>query len=175
MSRRHHGRSHTDGGESGYAAGQYNNRAGRRPPPRAEGGLKITATDTAPLAAGPASMVLDWLAVPAGRPDRALLDALVQAYRVRVPWDTTTRIVKRVRTAETAACPRWPAEFWGDAIERGSGGTCYESNYALFSLLRALGYEGYLTLNDMRDVARRPAMQRSWCGPRGSGGWWTWV
>ena len=31
----------------------------------------------------------------------------------------------------------------------GTGGTCYESNYAFFSLLRSLGYDGYLTINDM--------------------------
>ena len=32
---------------------------------------------------------------------------------------------------------------------QGSGGTCYESNYAFFALLRRMGYDGYLTINDM--------------------------
>ena len=31
----------------------------------------------------------------------------------------------------------------------GTGGTCYESNYSFFGLLRRLGYTGYLTLNDI--------------------------
>jgi hypothetical protein len=35
---------------------------------------------------------------------------------------------------------------------RGGGGTCFESNYALFSLLRSLGYEGYLTINNMGET-----------------------
>jgi hypothetical protein len=50
-----------------------------------------------------------------------------------------------------AACPRWPEEFWGDSLDRGGGGTCFESNYAFFSLLLALGYKGYLTINNMGD------------------------
>jgi hypothetical protein len=36
-------------------------------------------------------------------------------------------------------------------MERGGGGTCFESNYAFYSLLLALGYEGYLTINNMGD------------------------
>ncbi|RME64364.1 MAG: hypothetical protein D6790_03330, partial [Caldilineae bacterium] len=35
------------------------------------------------------------------------------------------------------------------ALERGGGGTCYESNYAFFWLLQELGFTGYLTINDM--------------------------
>lgn len=31
----------------------------------------------------------------------------------------------------------------------GFGGTCFESSLAFYSLLRALGYEGYLAVNDM--------------------------
>jgi hypothetical protein len=36
-------------------------------------------------------------------------------------------------------------------MERGGGGTCFESNYAFYSLLLALGYDGYLTINNMGD------------------------
>ncbi len=38
---------------------------------------------------------------------------------------------------------------WESHFARGTGGTCYESNYAFFGLLRRLGFEGYLTINDM--------------------------
>ncbi len=41
------------------------------------------------------------------------------------------------------------AAFWNNHFATGSGGTCYESNYAFWGLLRRLGYTGYLTLNDM--------------------------
>lgn len=96
-----------------------------------------------------AEIVLRHLDVLAASPTLSLLEALVNAYIRTVPWETVFRIVKRARTAETAVCPRWPEEFWTDNLERGGGGTCFESNYAFFSLLRALGYEGYLTINNM--------------------------
>ncbi|MCB9422014.1 MAG: arylamine N-acetyltransferase [Ardenticatenaceae bacterium] len=89
--------------------------------------------------------------VVATLPTLSLLETLVNAYIRTVPWETVFRIVKRARTAETAVCPRWPEEFWTDNLERGGGGTCFESNYAFFSLLQALGYEGYLTINNMGD------------------------
>jgi hypothetical protein len=90
----------------------------------------------------------DVLATP---PTLSLLEALVNAYVRTVPWETVFRIIKRAQTADTAVCPRWPEEFWIDALERGGGGTCFESNYAFFSLLQALGYKGYLTINNMGD------------------------
>jgi arylamine N-acetyltransferase len=116
--------------------------------------MAVSYSTTPPLGPETTRAVLAHLGVTEGAPDLALLDQLVQRYKARVPWETTTRIVKRARTAETDACPRWPEEFWADAVERGQGGTCYESNYAFFSLLRALGYDGYLTLNNMRAVER---------------------
>src|SRR5688572_9127270 len=95
--------------------------------------------------------VLGYLKVSPAAPDLALLDALVGAYIRTVPWESAFRIVKRARTINTEDCPRWPEEFWADAMERGGGGTCFESNYAFFGLLGALGYEGYLTVNDVGD------------------------
>lgn len=106
---------------------------------------------TPPLSSDFSKVVLAHLGLPAAPPTLSFLEALVNAYIRQVPWETASRIVKRARTAETAVCPRWPQEFWTDNLERGSGGTCFESNYAFFSLLRALGYEGYLTINNMGD------------------------
>ncbi len=97
--------------------------------------------------------VLDALGVTPSPPDAALLDALVAAYVRRVPWESAFRIAKRARTADTADCPRWPDEFWTDALERGGGGTCFESNYAFLTLLQRLGFEGDLTINDMHEYA----------------------
>ena len=104
-----------------------------------------------PLSVDFTNNVLDFLSIHAERPTLSLLDALVNAYIRAVPWETAFRIVKRATTAETAVGPRWPEEFWTDALERGGGGTCFESNYAFFSLLQSLGYEGYLTINNMGD------------------------
>jgi arylamine N-acetyltransferase len=100
--------------------------------------------------------ILRYLGVSAGRrPDLALLDDLVAAYVRRVPWESASRISKKAGILEQTgsvdeqACARWPAEFWLGAIARGSGGTCFESNYAFFALLTALGFHGYLTVNNM--------------------------
>lgn len=106
---------------------------------------------TQPLPSDLSQAVLARWGLPASSPTLSFLEALVNAYIRQVPWETASRIVKRARTVETAVCPRWPSEFWQDNLERGSGGTCFESNYAFFSLLRGLGYDGYLTINNMGD------------------------
>jgi arylamine N-acetyltransferase len=96
--------------------------------------------------------VLQHLGCTAMRPGVAALNRLITAYISRVPWESAFRIAKRSLTTSTDQCPRWPEEFWEDAIVRGGGGTCFESNYAFLSLLRSLGYDGYLTINNMGDT-----------------------
>ncbi len=96
-----------------------------------------------------ASSVLDYLGVERSASDLSFLDRLVAAYVRTVPWESASRIVRRARISSTADCPHWPEEFWRSAMQHGTGGTCFESNYAFFSLLSALGYDGYLTINDM--------------------------
>jgi hypothetical protein len=107
---------------------------------------------TAPLDADLTTAVLAHLGVAPAAPSRDLLDALVTAYTRRVPWESASRIAKRAHTAAVVDCPRWPEPFWQETFAHGTGGTCFESNYAFFSLLRALGYEGYLTINNMGDT-----------------------
>jgi arylamine N-acetyltransferase len=104
---------------------------------------------TQPLNVSLANDVLQYLGVEADDPSPDLLDALVAAYIRRVPWESASRIVRRASTRLTADCPRWPEIFWTQAMQAGTGGTCYESNYAFFSLLLRLGFDGYLTVNNM--------------------------
>ncbi|VAW32843.1 hypothetical protein MNBD_CHLOROFLEXI01-4254 [hydrothermal vent metagenome] len=101
--------------------------------------------------------VLAYLNIVEATPTLPFLEQLIAAYCRTVPWESAFRIVRRaetacmelVDTAVTANCPRWPEQFWQDAINRGGGGTCFESNYAFFALLLSLGYDGYLTINNM--------------------------
>jgi hypothetical protein len=109
------------------------------------------AQDTPPLPPDLTRAVLAYLGVPSAPPTLDFLETLVAAYPRAVPWESAFRIAKRARTPNTADCPRWPDEFWSDAMARGGGGTCFENNYAFFSLLRSLGYEGYLTINNMEE------------------------
>ena len=104
-----------------------------------------------PLSPALTEQVLAQLQVAPAAPTVALLENLIAAYIRKVPWESAFRIAKRARTAQTADCPRWPLEFWQDNIQKGGGGTCFESNYAFYSLLLALGYDGYLTINNMGD------------------------
>lgn len=96
--------------------------------------------------------ILTYLESKPGKPTIWHLNQLMAAYINRVPWESFTRITKHRTTADQGKCPRWPAEFWEEAIHTGSGGTCFETNYAFFSLLYALGYTGYMTINDMGDT-----------------------
>lgn len=93
--------------------------------------------------------VLNYLECPRKAPTLRYLNRLIHAYIRRVPWESVSRIIKRRATPDTRDCPRLPEEFWSDALGYGFGGTCYESSLAFYSLLMALGYEGYLTVNDM--------------------------
>ena len=95
--------------------------------------------------------VMAHLGVAESAPTLALLEQLLAAYYCSVPWESVFRIVRRAETAVANQCPRWPDEFWHDALTRGGGGTCFESNYAFFALLQTVGYEGYLTINNMGD------------------------
>lgn len=104
-----------------------------------------------PLDAPLTKEVLAHLGVAPAAPTVDLLDDLVTTYTRAVPWESASRIARRAATPATADCPRWPDEFWRQALAHGTGGTCFESNYAFFSLLRALGYEGYLTINNMSE------------------------
>lgn len=104
-----------------------------------------------PLSAELKTAVLQQLNLPEQAPSLRYLDQLIGAYVQSVPWESAFRMVRREVVADTAVCPRWPEIFWQDSIERGGGGTCFESNYAFFALLQALGFAGYLTINNMGD------------------------
>lgn len=97
------------------------------------------------------SNVLAFLGMAETAPTFPLLEALMAAYCCHVPWESAFRIVRRAEKVATKDCPRWPEQFWQDALTQGGGGTCFESNYAFFALLQSLSYKGYLTINNMGD------------------------
>lgn len=81
--------------------------------------------------------------------DLTTLTLLLDAYTRTVPWESASRIVRRMAMSDAAECPRLPEEFWERAVRDGTGGTCFETNYAFAALLNALGYDTTLTINDM--------------------------
>ncbi|HRA55329.1 MAG TPA: arylamine N-acetyltransferase [Thermoflexales bacterium] len=104
-----------------------------------------------PLTDGLAHRVLAHLGLARAKPSVTYLGHLVAAYGQRVPWESVSRIARRAYCLPGGGCPRWPEIFWEEALSLGTGGTCFESNLAFFSLLRALGFEGYLTINNMSE------------------------
>lgn len=99
------------------------------------------------------SQILSYLGCGREKLSVRYLNRLIRAYIRRVPWESVSRIVKRHTTPETELCPRWPDEFWQEALKYGTGGTCFENNLAFFTLLNDLGFDGYLTINDMENPA----------------------
>lgn len=102
-----------------------------------------------PLLSNLTDRVLYYLQIDPATPSVEQLNDLIHAYTRSIPWESAFLIAKRTRTQQTVDCPCWPDEFWSDAMTMGGGGTCFESNYAFLSLLHTLGYEGYLTINNM--------------------------
>lgn len=110
-------------------------------------------TDTPPLSQETTNRVLRHLDLPRDLPaDRATLQTLLDRYTRVVPWESASRVLRRSRHEKLADCAALGETFWRNALRYGAGGTCFESNYAFYSLLRKLGYDGYLTINDMRDA-----------------------
>lgn len=95
--------------------------------------------------------VLARLAVKPAAADLFTLQTLIEAYVRAVPWESAFRICRRSAVTELSERPRWPTLFWQEALEKGAGGTCFESNYAFQALLASLGYKTYLTINNMAD------------------------
>lgn len=97
------------------------------------------------------SQILSYLGCTREEPSIHYLNRLIRAYIRHVPWESVSRIIKRRATSKTELCPRWPDEFWQEALKYGTGGTCFENNLAFFTLLSGLGFNGYLTINDMEE------------------------
>ena len=99
------------------------------------------------------NQILSFLGCVRETPSVRYLNRLIRAYIRHVPWESVSRIIKRNTTPETELCPRLPDEFWQEALKYGTGGTCFENHLAFFTLLKDLGFDGYLTINDMENPA----------------------
>ena len=103
------------------------------------------------------SRILSYLGCGREKPSIRYLNRLIKAYIRHVPWESVSRIIKRNTTAKTELCHRLPEEFWREALQYGMGGTCFENSLAFFTLLTSLGFDGYLTINDMENPASHTA------------------
>ena len=95
--------------------------------------------------------ILEYLRVEKDIPSVDYLKKLVTAYCNTVPWESLSRILRKVKFINPEKCIKLENEFWNDAMKLGTGGTCYESNLAFEFLLKSLGFETYLTINKIKD------------------------
>jgi hypothetical protein len=95
--------------------------------------------------------ILQHLKVKKSPPAVEYLQELMIGYCSNVPWESVSKIVKKEFCNKTLNCLRLENEFWTSAFQYGTGGTCYESNWAFFCLLQNLGFNGYLTINKIID------------------------
>ncbi len=95
--------------------------------------------------------ILEFLEIAHQPPSLDGVDALLSAYTKKIAWESMSRIARKAQAPHFTQAHLFPDAFWESAIANGTGGTCYESNYAFLSLLKALGYEGYLTINNMHE------------------------
>jgi len=109
-------------------------------------------TETKPLSKAMTQKVLKRLGIPTSSPPNLkTLEKLIHQYTRVVPWESASRIARRNHEAQLEKCPVFGKKFWDNMLAYGTGGTCFESNYAFFSLLMRMGYDGYLTINNMGD------------------------
>jgi len=95
--------------------------------------------------------ILQHLNLKRSLPTLQYLQELMTAYCSNVPWESVSKIVKKNLCDNTIDCLRLENEFWTSAFQYGTGGTCYESNWAFFCFLQNLGFDGYLTSNKIID------------------------
>ncbi|MFC1961157.1 arylamine N-acetyltransferase [Chloroflexota bacterium] len=99
----------------------------------------------------PITAILRHLDITLPTGTRADLDRILRAWVGRIPWESASRIARHQQPGSAADYARGPDIFFADALRLGTGGTCFESNLALHTLLTALGYTCTLAFCDMQE------------------------
>ena len=98
----------------------------------------------------PVEAILAYLQVSPTPPTADFLRELMLAWRKRIPWETASRVARHQHPATSVTEYMWlPATYFDQAMQNGTGGTCFESNMAFSTLLEALGFNYTLHLCDM--------------------------
>jgi N-hydroxyarylamine O-acetyltransferase len=85
-------------------------------------------------------------------PDLDGLTALYRAWCMRVPFDNTRKTMA-LRAGTGGALPGIDAEdFFEHWLAHGTGGTCWPSSNAMFSILRSAGFDARRVIASMRDL-----------------------
>jgi len=80
------------------------------------------------------------------------LSALYGAWCLRVPFDNTRKMIALRREADGPLPGAYAEDFLEHWLAHGTGGTCWPSSNALFSLLRGTGFDARRVIASMRDT-----------------------
>lgn len=94
--------------------------------------------------------ILEHLRVASAPPSLDLLHRVLLAWAQRIPWESASRIARHQHPGTPEVYARAPDAFFAHALQLGTGGTCFESNLALRSLLDRLNFNTTLAFCDMR-------------------------
>src|SRR5215470_1080115 len=94
----------------------------------------------------PVDEILEALDLSRAEPGIGFLEALLDRFNARVPFETATKILRSAQPLPPEGKPRRPEVFWKDHLEMGAGGTCFARVAAFGALLSALGFQGRAVL-----------------------------
>lgn len=100
--------------------------------------------------------VLAYFGVAAQPPSLAYLNTLLDRWPRCIPWESASRIARHRARGTPADYARLPDRYFEQALAQGTGGTCFESNLALRSLLTPLGFTASLQFCDMEGETVNP-------------------
>lgn len=104
----------------------------------------------------PVSAILSHLELERETPSIAYLDRIMQRWTSHIPWETVSRVERHQHNGSPKAYAWFPETFFGQALLNHTGGTCFESNYALWALLKELDFKATLHFCDMPNEVPNP-------------------
>jgi arylamine N-acetyltransferase len=99
---------------------------------------------------------LQYLGVTPTTPSFDLLNQIMAAWGSHIPWESVSRISRHQKPGTPEDYAQSPEAFFESSISHGTGGTCFESNFALQALLNQLGFETELAFCDMENEIENP-------------------
>lgn len=100
--------------------------------------------------------ILQHLNLSKEEPTLDYLNQILAAWSNRIPWESASRIARHQQVGDPEDYAWFAKEFFQNAIQYGTGGTCFESNFAFRTLLLALGFECSLHFCDMEKEKPNP-------------------
>ena len=94
----------------------------------------------------PVDEILEALDLSRAEPGIGFLEALLDRFNARVPFETATKILRSAQPLSPEEKPRGPDVFWQDHLDKGAGGTCFARVAAFGALSSALGFRGRAVL-----------------------------